>query len=63
MNVIESHTLNIFRSNRGKCITNTIEEIKQEQIADELISLTRAQSAPLFTKKHQENLQSPYLIL
>ena len=37
MNVIESHTLNIFRSNRGKCITNIIEEIKQEQIADELL--------------------------
>ena len=28
-----------------------------------LQSLTRAQSGPLFTKKHQENLQSPYLIL
>ena len=28
--------VNIFRSNRGKCITNIIEEIKQEQIADEL---------------------------
>ena len=37
MNVIESHTLNIFKSNRGKCITNIIEEIKQEQIVDEFL--------------------------